>query len=162
MPDHLPIENINRQEFAADELLLGFGTTYVTRKTLNRAPLGFLNLHTGVLPDYRGVKSEFWCLKARDYANLGWTLHFMTPKLDEGDIVQIGRVPFENEDPAALRVKLIRDALPALVGWLRQVKTVGMSALPRVPQIGGAYYTTPTLREWRRYRTHRPGDTGNA
>jgi methionyl-tRNA formyltransferase len=155
MPPHQSVENINRHQFAEDELPVGFGTSYITRKTLKRAAHGFLNLHTGVLPQYRGVKSEFWSLYHKDYGNLGWTLHYMTPKLDEGDIVHVGRVPYEGEDPAELRAKLLRHAVPVLTELFARIKADGVDSLPRTPQSGGAYFTTPTRSEWRRFKRNR-------
>src|SRR5205823_12630410 len=106
----------------------------------------------GYLPDYRGVKSEFWALARHDLSRMGWTLHYMTAALDAGDIVLRRRVTWDGESPAAMRAKLLRDAAPAIAELLREVRTRGVTALPRTPQGAGAYYTTPRLVDWRLYR----------
>ena len=59
LPAHARIRTLNDLTFADDELVVAFGSSYITARTLGRAPLGILNLHTGLLPAYRGVKSEF-------------------------------------------------------------------------------------------------------
>lgn len=146
MPPHERITSANEYAFDADSLVIGFGTSFITASTLARLPNGFLNLHTGFLPDYRGVKSEFWALARRDLSRIGWTLHYMTPTLDAGDIVLRQRVVWDGENPAALRAKLLLDAAPTIARLLRAAER------PRAPQGEGTYYTTPRWADWRRYR----------
>jgi methionyl-tRNA formyltransferase len=150
-PPHETTPNANHAVIADDEIPLGFGTGYVTRATLDRLPQGFLNLHTGILPAYRGVKSEFWTLARDDAARAGWTLHVMTPELDAGDIVLQRRVRFEGGSPPALRAVLIRDAVTALAEFLPSIDTPEALAAARQPQGEGRYFTTPTWREWRAF-----------
>jgi methionyl-tRNA formyltransferase len=154
-PPHETTRNVNQLEVADDELPLGFGTGYVTQASLVRMPHGFLNLHTGILPDYRGVKSEFWTLARDDVANAGWTLHFMSPELDAGDIVLQRRVRIDTRTPAAVRASLVRDAVPALVDFLTTVHTPEALRAARRPQGEGRYFTTPTWRDWREYGRRR-------
>jgi hypothetical protein len=158
MPAHESVLSVNECRFGADDLVIAFGTSYVTRATLAAAPRGIVNLHTGVLPDYRGVKSEFWALYRHDYGRIGWTLHYMTPRLDEGDIVLGGRVVWSGENPAALRAKLLEDAVPAIGAWASRVRERGFDAISRTRQGAGRYYTTPTWAEWRRYQRGLRGD----
>jgi hypothetical protein len=153
LPPHERIRSINDCTFAPDELVIGFGTSYVRASTFERAPNGILNLHTGLLPEYRGVKSEFWALAARDANAAGWTLHYMTARLDEGDIVLRRSVPVSGENPAALRARILRDAVPEIAAFIARTRSAGLGSIPRTPQgEGGRYFTTPTLRDWRAYR----------
>ena len=160
LPPHERIGTANEYPFDAGDLVIGFGTSFVAGATLARLPNGFLNLHTGYLPDYRGVKSEFWALARRDLARIGWTLHYMTTTLDAGDIVLRRRVAWEGESPAELRAKLLRDAVPAVAALLREARAHGRVALPRTPQGNGTYFTTPRLADWRSFR--RTAKTANA
>lgn len=152
MPPHSTVDTANGLHFGPDDLVLGFGTSYLTARTLASVPRGVLNLHTGLLPRYRGVKSEFWTLYAGDHDHAGWTLHYMTPQLDAGDIVLQHCVPVANEHPAALRAKLLRDAVPMIAEWIAAVRTGGFETITRTPQGEGRYYTTPTWKEWRQYQ----------
>lgn len=156
MPPHEWIESANTYPFDPEDLVVGFGTSYISAATLQRLPNGFLNLHTGFLPDYRGVKSEFWALSRGDTSRIGWTLHYMTSSLDAGDIVLRQKVPWTGETPAALRAAVLRDAMPALARLLRAARMDGPSALPRTPQGEGRYYTTPRWADWRRFRRSMP------
>lgn len=152
LPQHQTVTNINGFPFGDEDLVIGFSTSFITARTLTAMKHGFLNLHTGWLPDYRGVKSEFWTLAHGDLAKAGWTLHYMTPRLDEGDIVLQSTVPDPGENPAQLRAKLLQDAVPSLGAFIDMVWREGFAAIPRRPQRGGRYFTTPTWREWRAYR----------
>lgn len=152
MPPHERISNANDYPFVGTELVLGFGSSYIGDRTLARLPNGFLNLHTGFLPDYRGVKSEFWALARHDLARLGWTLHYMTAALDAGDIVLRARVPWNGESPGAMRAKLLRDAAPQISALLRDIRSYGVAVLPRIPQSEGRYFTTPRWADWRLFQ----------
>lgn len=49
--------------------------------------LGVLNLHSGILPNYRGVLASFWAVLNGE-KNLGTTLHFVRDSgIDTGDII---------------------------------------------------------------------------
>jgi len=160
MPPHQRITSANEYAFDADDLVVGFGTSVIKPATLAGLPNGFLNLHTGFLPNYRGVKSEFWALFRHDAAHIGWTLHYMTPALDAGDIVLRRRVPWSGESPAALRAKLLIDAAPTIAALLRDVRARRDARIPRVAQGPGTYYTTPRWADWRLYRAPAGTATG--
>jgi len=150
LPPHVRVPGVNTCTFAEMDLVIGFGTSYVAAATLSRMPNGMLNLHTGFLPEYRGVKSEFWALHNDEPERAGWTLHFMTPALDAGDIVLQRSVPaLEGESPGALRARLLRDAIPAIAALIRRVRSLGTAALERRPQDHAAahYYTAPGWRD---------------
>src|SRR3954470_21352150 len=151
MPPHDRITSANNYPFDPNDLVIGFGTSVIAATTLARLPNGFLNLHTGFLPNYRGVKSEFWALARHDAAHLGWTLHYMTLQLDAGDIVARARVAWAGESPGAMRAKLLRDAAPRLAALLREARSYGSAVLPRMPQDEGHYFTTPRWADWRLY-----------
>lgn len=138
--------DINTVSFAPDELVLAFGTSYVRRSTLQRLPQGILNLHTGLLPQYRGVKSEFWCQFNRDPDGAGWTLHYMVPELDAGDIVLRKPVQWEGESPGALRAKIILDAAGALAAFIEAHRNG--APIASHPQDPGTYYSAPRFRQW--------------
>jgi len=160
LPPHQTVATINGFPFGDEDLVIGIGTSIIMARTLAGMKHGFLNLHTGWLPDYRGVKSEFWSLARGDHTKAGWTLHYMTPRLDDGDIVLQRTVRVTTQNPAELRAILLRDAVPALGEFIETVRHKGFSVIPRRPQGDGHYFTTPSWREWRDY--HRCGRESSA
>jgi methionyl-tRNA formyltransferase len=111
-----------------------------------------LNLHTGWLPDYRGVKSEFWALARGERDRIGWTLHYMTPRLDDGDIVLRHAVTVRGNDIGEVRANILVDAAPAIAEFIHRVRRDGFDAIARSPQGRGQYFTTPTRQDWRAFR----------
>lgn len=140
--EHIKVGSVNVYPFQPDDLVICFGTSYITKKTLAKAT--FLNLHTGVLPQYRGVKSEWWALKNRDWFYIGWTLHKMMPKLDAGEIIFSGQRPEIPFTAPELRSCLVRAAVDRIRSrWDRLAE----SGTPQ-DESQAHYYTTPTLWEW--------------
>ena len=102
---------------------------------------GFLNLHTSLLPAYRGPQPLFWQL--RDGAPTGATVHFMDEGLDTGDIAAQTAVPLPDgsSGPEAERTLAL-----AGLGLLRGVMDeLAEGVVPRRPQgPGGSRQPAPT------------------
>jgi methionyl-tRNA formyltransferase len=84
--------------------------------------LGAYNLHGSLLPKYRGRAPINWVL-VKGETETGITLHAMTPKPDDGDIVGQLKIPIDWDDTAlSLTAKsteagriLVRNVAPKLV-----------------------------------------------
>lgn len=58
---------------------------------------GIINLHSGVLPDYRGILATFWAI-LNDESHIGCTLHYVTDStIDTGEIIGIHKIPADNK-----------------------------------------------------------------
>ena len=53
---------------------------------LTKPALGCINFHFGLLPKYKGADPIFWQLKNREVMG-GITIHTMTEKIDEGNLL---------------------------------------------------------------------------
>jgi len=52
---------------------------------------GVINLHSGLLPEYRGVMATFWAMLNKE-KEFGTTLHFIdSPKIDAGAVISIAK-----------------------------------------------------------------------
>lgn len=84
-------------------------------------PKGCFNLHGSLLPAYRGRCPINWVL-VNGEKQTGVTLHAMTPKPDDGDIVAQERIPIASKDNAltlhlkanAATAKLLQKTLPKM------------------------------------------------
>lgn len=111
--------------------------------------MGVLNLHSGILPHYRGVLATFRGLINKD-KEIGCTLHYISDgTIDTGDIIAIGRLPVNKYGSLLghilmlypVGVDLIIDALEKLdCGEIISGKKQIMSE--------GSYYTYPSKAEW--------------
>lgn len=110
-------------EREAPDLLLSFYfREMIQARVLDLPRLGAFNLHGSLLPAYRGRAPINWAL-VRGEAETGITLHRMTPKPDDGDILGQHRMPIAWDETAlslTLRMaeagrKLVRETIPGIV-----------------------------------------------
>jgi len=108
---------------------------------------GVINLHSGILPDYRGVMAIFRAMSNGDI-NIGSTLHFIQDSgIDTGDIISIATLPLERQSSYLLNVlslysggvKQIMDA----VKTLSESNTLQSHSQQGIPR----YFTFPTTAE---------------
>jgi hypothetical protein len=107
-------------DFGAD-IGLSVQNRMLQRKTFSVPPLGFINVHYGEIPAYRGLPPAFWELHD-DAPEMGVTVHWIDERLDHGDVLGRERVPvLAGDDPAQLferalgvDFKLVREVLLAI------------------------------------------------
>lgn len=104
----------------------------IPAEILSVPKVGFLNLHPAYLPFNKGWHTPSWAIL--DGTPYGATLHFMTEKLDAGDIVHQKELKVKPDDTAhslyqkvlGLEEEVFREALPSLLSLHP----------PRKPQVG--------------------------
>jgi methionyl-tRNA formyltransferase len=90
----LSYENVNSQialqdfqKFSPDLIIsIRFGQIF-KQALINLPRHGVINLHSGILPNYRGILATFWAILNGE-KKIGMTLHFITDsRIDSGDII---------------------------------------------------------------------------
>jgi methionyl-tRNA formyltransferase len=108
-------------------------------------PRGVLNLHSGLLPQYRGVIATFRALLNGD-DEIGCTLHWIdSPSIDAGAIIEMPRVTVDRT--RSLLWHILALYAPGMDAMARAVLALEDGrALPSAPQAPGegAYYSFPT------------------
>jgi len=80
-------ESLARLRAWKTDLIISVSCPQIFKKDLiELPPLGCLNLHGSLLPDYRGVMPSFWVL-ANSEREAGITLFFVNEKIDAGDVL---------------------------------------------------------------------------
>lgn len=70
------------------DLLVNARTRFIYKsKILKQPKLGSINIHHGLLPDYRGTMCDLWALLAD--RPTGFSIHIMEKKIDDGAIVRL-------------------------------------------------------------------------
>lgn len=90
-------ECINKINSLFPDMVVIFGTGIVTAGSIGKIKCPIYNIHTGVLPHYRNVYSEFWALLNKDYKNIGSTVIKIDTGVDTGSIFKVGRVEIGKE-----------------------------------------------------------------
>ena len=108
---------------------------------------GIINLHSGVLPDYRGVMATFRAMQHGD-AEIGSTLHFIQDGgIDNGDIISIVAIPLDQQKSYLLNViNLYAGACQQILSAVNRL-TLGQRLDTRPQQGSPSYYSFPDLAE---------------
>lgn len=95
----LPVEKIRNVVSANDEACISFikeqqpdivlvnGTRILSRKLLECTHAIFINMHTGITPQYRGVHGGYWAVVKNDYQHCGVTVHLVDKGIDTGAVL---------------------------------------------------------------------------
>ncbi len=129
------------QELAPD-LLITFGTRRVVPKLFQSTPLS-INIHRGILPDYRGLDSDLWAVYNGEIDNLGTTLHRLDDQLDTGPILDRRRLLIQPGTRLHhLRYHTTVLAAQMLEDLIRRIEAG--RAIPETPQdlFRGRYYSS--------------------
>ena len=108
---------------------------------------GMINLHHGMMPDYRGGPPGFWELYNGE-ETMGITVHVMNRKLDSGKILgqRSFAIEYERDDPESLYRKAGQVDGPLVVEVLEALAR-GQDEGQPLPHGKGKVYTLPTRRE---------------
>ncbi len=111
--------------------------------------LGVLNLHSGLLPAYRGVLATFRALMAGD-THIGCTLHYITDgTIDTGPIVDSARIPVVAGRSLLWHVtELYRPGVAMIAAAVDRLDRREAAGAVAQPTGEGAYYSYPTAAEW--------------
>ena len=74
------------------DLIIVFGTSILNKNIYSLAKYSTINLHTGILPEYRGVDSVIWAFKNNDFKNIGFTIHHVDNGIDTGPYISKKKV----------------------------------------------------------------------
>lgn len=113
--------------------------------------LGVINLHSGILPDYRGVMATFWAMLAGE-KEIGTTLHRIVDSgIDTGPVIGIRRRATRPESSYLSNVLgLYTEGCDMIVDTVREVTED--RELPDQPQhTKGQYFGSPDQSDVRRF-----------
>jgi len=119
------------REMGPDIIFSFYYRDMVDKKILEIPPAGCLNLHGSLLPRYRGRCPVNWVL-INGEKETGVTLHYMTPRPDDGNIVGQKRVSIDDNDTAlSLHKKLATAAGDLLDDLLPKIRENRAESIPQ-------------------------------
>lgn len=91
-------ESIDRIQKLSPDLIISIRYGCILKDECIRMPKhGVINLHSGILPKYRGVMATFWAMLNNE-KTIGTTLHTIDDAtIDTGEIIKISTIPIQNE-----------------------------------------------------------------
>lgn len=108
---------------------------------------GIINLHSGLLPEYKGVMATFWALLNKE-SQVGTTLHYIEDStIDTGSIISrsISNVDYRQSYFWNV-LNLYRAGSVNILDAVRTLKT-GCSLISKNQASNGRYYTYPTAND---------------
>ena len=105
---------------------------------------GTLNMHPGLLPEYRGLSSVFWAVL--EGGEVGATLHFVDEGIDSGPVIARRAMTVLSGDTfGLLRQRMLDANLDMLVEALLVLSRDGhLAATPQNPHAGRTYHVIPS------------------
>lgn len=105
------------------ELLVCLGDPHIYKKDeIAKYPKGIINIHTSLLPKYRGRHPVDWAMENEE-KEVGVTIHYMDEHIDTGDIILQDSVPYiVGEGYVSVTNKLAEKAKSMLEIALRQIE----------------------------------------
>ena len=128
--------------FDADLLIsIRFGQIFKA-EAIAQPRTGIINLHSGLLPEYKGVMASFWSL-LNEEPHLGTTLHWITDKkIDSGALISTRSQPVRSSDTYCNQVlSLYRPGVEQICEAVDQLASLASDKGDDLP--AGAYYSFP-------------------
>lgn len=147
------IENINSHEGsqmlnAAEPNAIVVATRRIISKgTLDRVSAGFINIHDGIVPKYRGLFGAYWAMVAGERDHCGATVHFIDQGLDTGPIIAQSNIIDRltaRDNFTTYPIHQFASALPLLNKALLDMAQDRLSTVERSLEIGKIRYI-PTI-----------------
>lgn len=144
--------NINKEEnrnkikaFEPDLLISIAGNQIFKLPLINLAPKGCLNLHTALLPKYRGLMPSFWVLKNNE-KETGVSVFFVDEGIDSGPILVQKRVEIGNRSQAELIDFTKKLGVDAILESIEKIHSGNYELIPN-PEAEKTYFSFPTRED---------------
>jgi methionyl-tRNA formyltransferase len=130
---------------AAPDLIVSIRYRRILRDDAIAVPThGVLNLHSGILPGYRGVMATFWAMLAGE-AEIGTTLHrIVDPGIDTGPVIAIARQAADYSATYLANVlSMYREGCRNIALAIDEVARRGTVEVQEQPEGMGRYFGPP-------------------
>lgn len=152
--------NVNSDEAIADfkkfapDLFISIRFGQIFKQPLITIPRhGVLNLHSGILPDYRGVIASFWAI-LNGAKKLGTTLHYISDSsIDTGEIIGFSEKEIDRKSSLLLNINnLYRDGCAIISQTVENISAGKEIATIDQKTLGaGGYFTYPKEEDVKRF-----------
>lgn len=144
--------NVKQIKEKKPDLIISFSAPQILKnEILSTAKFGVINVHGSLLPDYRGCLPSFWYLYNQEKIG-GATVHYMSAKIDDGDIIEQGRTDISDCKSMFQIMKKTKTLGGELM--LQAIQDIQNGTAKRIPNETekGRYFTWPTVEQAREFR----------
>jgi len=149
----LPHKNLNAkinlealEKLGPDVIVSITANQIFKKKLLNLPKYGCINLHSALLPFYKGLMPTFWALK-NDEREMGVSVFFMDEGIDTGGILVQERFEIESGDSLESLIHKNKNyGMKAIIKALELIRSQDYQTKKFSPE-EGSYYSFPTRQE---------------
>jgi len=105
---------------------------------------GIINLHSGILPDYKGILATFWAMMNGE-SDIGTTLHFVNDSsIDTGNIISISKCNADYQQSLIVNVfKLYQSGVKMIVDVIQKMNSNLNIENTKQDKLLGCYFSYP-------------------
>lgn len=138
--------NISRIKFYNPDLIISVQGNQIFKKPLiNLAPKGCINLHTSLLPRYRGLMPTFWVLKNNEEYT-GVSVFFVDEGIDSGPIIVQRKIKIGNQTQRQLISNTKKLGMECIFKAIELIDKDQVELIPN-PDSEQTYYSFPTRKD---------------
>lgn len=154
--NHFYIENdinnpsyLNKISEFKPDIIISSCSVIFKKKLLKIPKLGCINKHNALLPSYGGVYPVFNSIAdGKDYT--GVTIHKMTEKIDEGDILAQEKFYFEKKHLSCIYKKSFKISVKLILKAIKNLKKGRVIKCDEHP----SYFSFPDKSRWVKFRKY--------
>ena len=134
------------------DLIISYSAPQIIKEELLNTPkYGVINVHGSLLPDFRGCLPSFWYLYCGEKTG-GATVHYMSAKIDDGDIIEQGSVDLSDCKTMFQEMKKTKALGGELMVKAIQKISDGTVKSRKNNTEKGRYFTWPTVEQAKEFR----------
>lgn len=132
-------------EFKPDLLVSILGNQIFKKPLIDLAPKGCINLHTALLPKYRGLMPTFWVLKNNE-EHTGVSVFFVDEGIDSGPIIVQRKITIGNQTQRQLISKTKKLGMECILEAIELIDKDQVELIPN-PETEQTYFSFPTRKD---------------
>lgn len=136
--------------FEPDLLISVAGNEIFKLPLIELAPKGCLNLHTALLPKYRGLMPSFWVLKNKEEYS-GVSVFFVDEGIDSGPILVQKKFPLEGLSQEMLIKESKKLGMEAINEAIEKININDLETIPN-PNEEQSYFGFPTSEDVKKFK----------
>ena len=136
--------------YKPDLLVSILGNQIFKTDLINLAPKGCINLHTALLPKYRGLMPTFWVLKNNEKYT-GVSVFFVDKGIDSGPIIVQKKIEIGNLTQQQLIIKTKKIGMEAVAQAVEEILSDSITLIPN-PDSEKTYFSFPTRNDVKEFR----------
>jgi methionyl-tRNA formyltransferase len=140
------VESLNLIRSFNPDLIISIAANQVFKRPLiELPPKGVINLHTALLPKYRGLMPTFWVLKNGE-TQTGVSVFFVDEVIDSGPIIVQKHFDIDDMTQEELIIATKRLGMDAIIESIDKIQKGGYQLIPNHAD-DATYYSFPTRED---------------